>query len=79
MEFEKNNVDDIDAVEREPDEVDKVNAVGDGDANLNKKPAVPDERGKKKNKKIARQNSKEAALGVSGVRFLLLFSNSKLF
>lgn len=71
MEFEKNNVDELDAVERELDEVDKVEAV-DGGTTLIKKPAVPEERGKKKNKKIARQNSKEAALGVSGVSWSIL-------
>lgn len=79
MDFEKNNVDDIDLVERELDEVDKVNSASEGDAKLIKKPAVPEERNKKKNKKIARQNSKEAALGVSGVSFKSLCHSNTVF
>lgn len=73
MEFAKTIVDDIDAVEREIDEIDKVDTTA-ADTNLIKKPTVPEERGnKKKNKRIARQNSKEAALGVSGVRIYSYF------
>lgn len=66
MDFEK-PLDDLDAIEAElNDGVEKVDGEidGEGAANLAKKPAVPD--AKKRGKKIARQNSKEAAIGVSG-------------
>lgn len=66
MDFEK-PLDDLDAIEAELNEgIEKVDGEIDveGAANLAKKPAVPDT--KKRAKKIARQNSKEAAIGVSG-------------
>lgn len=66
MDFEK-PLDDLDAIEAELNEgVEKIDGEIDseGVANLAKKPAVPDT--KKRAKKIARQNSKEAAIGVSG-------------
>lgn len=68
MDLERNSNDIDDIVAELDGDIDKVDGEIDavGIANLNKKPAVPEERGKKKNKKVARQNSKEAALGVSG-------------
>lgn len=69
MEFQKNGGEvDLDAIVKELDAVDK-STNGDAEKNLQKKPAIPET--KKRTKKLERRNSKEAALGVSGVSLKL--------
>lgn len=75
MEFvDKNNVvDELDEIEKQL-EIEKIdNGIENGENNLKKKPAIPEERGKRRAKKIERRNSKEAALGVSAVSIWFFF------